>query len=585
LIKVRILIALLCYLVACAAMATNLFNAPHVDEVAHLPSGVSHWKFARFEMYRVNPPLVRLLASPPAVSGEQYDWRLFTNAVGQRPEFAIGRAQLSADGLALAERYVLPRILASSFLLITLLCLSLMAPESLGIRFPIYACLFLTFCPNFLAHAATIGPDVGAVAMGLVTSVACWRYLHKPAAGSAAVAGGALGLALLTKLTWLTGLLTFPATVLIGWVAFRGKIANRRPAKRVGDLCVFWSLALFTLNAGYLFDGTLVPLGEYEFCSETFGGEGSNIARHGNRFREGWLAAIPVPFPRDYVLGIDFLRYEVESKRWSFLMGQWRFGGWYHYYLMAVLLKTPVATLVAACLGFAALLLALRRRTVSIEVATMMLFLAIPSMACFASVSLSRGFNHHHRYILMIYPLLFALAAFLVSPAARDACGFRGADARVRGFAAALPTVLLILTAVSSLRVYPHFTSYFNVASGGPERGWHLLGFSNVDWGQDLTRVADWIEDHPDRRPIAFELDYSGVNGEMFGLPRREPPALPKTAAIEEVRRSVEQTEWWIISVKRLYDLPGEDGLQYLQKLEPVDRIAYAYHVYRIDPF
>jgi len=62
------------------------------------------------------------------------------------------------------------------------------------------------------------------------------------------------------------------------------------------------------------------------------------------------------------------------------------------------------------------------------------------------------------------------------------------------------------------------------------------------------------------------------------------PTYLPKGASIDELRSSISETQWWIISVKRLYNLPDEPGLEYLQQLEPVDKIAYAYHVYRIDP-
>ncbi|MEJ7640497.1 MAG: hypothetical protein WKF75_21635 [Singulisphaera sp.] len=30
-------------------------NSPILDEVAHLPAGISHWRFGTFDLYRVNP--------------------------------------------------------------------------------------------------------------------------------------------------------------------------------------------------------------------------------------------------------------------------------------------------------------------------------------------------------------------------------------------------------------------------------------------------------------------------------------------------------------------------------------------------
>ena len=39
--------------------------SPTWDETAHLPSGLSHWKYGDFTLYAVNPPLVRAVAALP----------------------------------------------------------------------------------------------------------------------------------------------------------------------------------------------------------------------------------------------------------------------------------------------------------------------------------------------------------------------------------------------------------------------------------------------------------------------------------------------------------------------------------------
>ncbi len=78
-----------------------------------------------------------------------------------------------------------------------------------------------------------------------------------------------------------------------------------------------------------------------------------------------------------------------------------------------------------------------------------------------------------------------------------------------------IASVLVLASALSSLRVHPHYTSYFNSMSGGPENGWRLLSFSNIDWGQDLGAVKKWIDSHPECRPISFEMDYFGTNGDF----------------------------------------------------------------------
>jgi hypothetical protein len=290
--------------------------------------------------------------------------------------------------------------------------------------------------------------------------------------------------------------------------------------------------------------------------------------------------------PQNFLLGIDYLKYEVEAKRWSFLMGEWKLGSWPHYYVMTTLYKTPEPTLLAALIGLGVLVVGIRRRMVEPQVISMFLFLIIPAAVCFASVSLQGGFNHHHRYVLMIYPPMFALAAYIASPVGVQLLRFRlpCLGPNKRSIAIPLAVTLAVLSAASSLRVHPYYTSYFNTLSGGPENGWRLLGFSNIDWGQDILEVDEWLKEHPNRRPLVMDLDYFGINGELFEVPTTLPPKYPSGTTIDEVRRSITETQWWIISVKRLYNYPGHDGVEYLQQLEPVDKIAYAYHVYRLDP-
>lgn len=40
-------------------------NSPNLYELAHLPASLSYWKFGRFDLYRVSPPLVRMMAVLP----------------------------------------------------------------------------------------------------------------------------------------------------------------------------------------------------------------------------------------------------------------------------------------------------------------------------------------------------------------------------------------------------------------------------------------------------------------------------------------------------------------------------------------
>ena len=560
---------------------------PNIDEVAHLPAGISHWKFERFDMYRVNPPLVRTVATiPNYLANTSYSWNLYDNSVGSRPEFTIGRDKLDQVKINHWKDFVYARLVALSFMILLSVVLMRWLGKLLGPYALVCLCTWLWFCPNLKANAPTILPDVGAVATGVLACYMFWLYWKTPSWEQVVACGVGLGFALLSKLTWLSAILSLPATLCLCLLLFRESRSKRSVAMTARHVFCILVLALAVVHVGYLFEDSVVPLRQYEFVSQVLGGTEATMANPGNRFKEGWLGMLPIPVPKNFILGIDHLKMEVEQKYWSFLLGEWKFGSWPHYYLMTTLFKTPEPTLLAAALGLGVLIVGTWRKMVAPEVISMFLFLVIPPLVAFASVSWQGGFNHHHRYVLMIYPPMFALAAYVASPVAVQLLRFRlpflGPERR--SIAVPLALSLAVLSAASSLRVHPYYTSYFNTLSGGPEYGWHLLGFSNIDWGQDILEVDAWLKAHPDRRPLVMDLDYSGMNGDLFDVPTSMPPKLPKGASIDEVRKSITETQWWIISVKKLYNLPDQKGLEYLQQIQPVERIAYAYHVYRIDP-
>ena len=51
---------------------------------------------------------------------------------------------------------------------------------------------------------------------------------------------------------------------------------------------------------------------------------------------------------------------------------------------------------------------------------------------------------------------------------------------------------LALWYAAGTLRDHPHHLAYFNEIAGGPANGYRHLVDSNLDWGQDLKRLAAW---------------------------------------------------------------------------------------------
>ena len=106
------------------------------------------------------------------------------------------------------------------------------------------------------------------------------------------------------------------------------------------------------------------------------------------------------------------------------------------------------------------------------------LFLPVVAVTLFLAISLSRV-NLGVRVVLPVLPFVYLLAArFVARPTPW------------RWVVAALAVGSVV---VSAVRVSPYPLGYFNEFVGGPERGVEVLGDSNLDWGQGLPALKEYM--------------------------------------------------------------------------------------------
>jgi hypothetical protein len=73
-------------------------HTPVVSEVLHLPAGVSHLYLERFDVFRVNPPLVRTIAAVPVrMLSPETDWKSYNNFPLVRCESEVAQDFLKAN--------------------------------------------------------------------------------------------------------------------------------------------------------------------------------------------------------------------------------------------------------------------------------------------------------------------------------------------------------------------------------------------------------------------------------------------------------------------------------------------------------
>jgi len=562
-------------------------HSPAIDEVGHLGAGLSHWHFRRFDLYCVNPPLVRLVACLPLLAAQpQTDWKRYDPTKYGRQEFLVGADFIAANGARALWYFTLARWACLPFSLLGGYVCYRWARDLYGDRAGVLALILWSFCPNVLAHAQLITPDVGAASMGVCAAYLYWRWLKAPGWLRAILAGVALGLAELTKTTWIVLWPLWPVLWAIWRYADRGKPSDVRWPRQAIQLAAVLLVGLYVLNVGYGFDGSFERLGDYPFVSDLLSAAKDpteELASAGNRFTGTWLARLPVPLPRDYVLGIDLQRLDFEQGHPSYLRGEWRHGGWWYYYLYGLAVKVPLGTWLLVGVAAAA---RFRRAPRAANWRDDLLLLA-PLATVLVLISSQTGFNHHLRYVLPIFPFAVIWTA-----------GVAGSGPVLGRRTSLVVGACLAWSVASSMAVYPHSLSYFNEIAGGPRGGpAHLLD-SNVDWGQDIIYLKRWLEEHPEADPLGLAY-FGGFDPTAIGLRFRLPPkgAIPGDPPAAPDAAPGPQPGWFAVSVAILhgcqYAIPdGRGGTEstdrpyyaYFQRFRPAATAGYSIYVYHVTP-
>ena len=552
-------------------------DSPTWDEVGHFAAGLEHWQYGRFQFYRVNPPLVRLVATTFIYLGYSDQCNIDGYSAyagpGGRPEFQVGRD----IALRLGERYFallsLARLTCIPFSILGGWICYRWAWDLWGGRSAVLALLLWCVCPSILGHGHLITPDVGATSTGLCASYAFWRWLRCPTIGWAVAAGMLLGVAQLTKLTWVVLLVLWPVL----WTAYQLMQTVRQPvygwSRQGTHIAVILLLSAWAINLGYGFEGSFRPLAEYRFVSQGMGGEGVLERVHGmalrNRFATSRLGAFRVPLPENYLSGIDVQKADFERRMWSYLRGEWRLGGWWYYYLYALLIKEPLGTWLLLVLAIGVTIFARGYSAPSRDE----LVLLAPALAVLVLVSSQTGFNHHLRYVLPALPFLFIWISKLA----------RSIDLGHRPVAA-VAGLCLLWSIGSSLWVYPHSLSYFNELAGGSKGGHYHLGNSNTDWGQDLLYLKRWLDKYPQASPLHLAYDLPLIDPKLVGIDWRPPPPGPQAESARQrsPRELGPLPGWHAVSVNRLHGRGRE--FEYFLEFQPVGMAGYSIYIYHITP-
>jgi len=548
-----------------------------IDEFAHVPAGVSYWDMGRFSLYREDPPLVRLLTTLPVyLSGSNTNYqRALTSA---RSEWNVGLDFIKANGPRSATIFFRARLVVIALAIFCAALIFWWTREIYGDAAAVVSSALWLLDPNVLAFSAAATVDIGAAAFGCLATYTYWRFLRGPSWTKTLACGLTLGLAQASKFSML-GL--YPAVFLLA-IAARNAIVPS-PGRFVAKLIVIFIVSLLTLNFVYQFSGSFRPLGSYSFKSELLSSrQTSNIqsAPHGNRFRGTALASVPLPLPKDYILGFDSQWWEGEIGLKNLSHGRLVQGGHWYSPLVTLMFKLPLGTLVLV-LTSAVLVLLNGRGYQAAEATAGVCALALIGLICSQT-----GFNWPIRYLLPAFALLLVAVGRLAQVASRS---------RLWRWALA---GCLAWNIGQLLIVHPCYLSYGNELVGGIRGAQQVFIGSNFDWGQDLVRLKKWSDDHPLLKPIVVTY-YGVLDAEDVGLPNRGLPGQfwrGAESAQPLVTDLPREPFYWAISSNVLNGLPcwmkletgaGFEGTIHSPFLKPenaIARIGSSIYMFKIIP-
>jgi hypothetical protein len=270
-------------------------------------------------------------------------------------------------------------------------------------------------------------------------------------------------------------------------------------------------------------------------------------------------------------------------------------------------------------------------------------------LVIFIFVSSQTGFSVHSRYIIPALPFFFIWISkvgrvfepsqhFEEAKANSDTSGLhsqplshnrvRGVVSWLRGRRQPVMAIFVVLALIwsvgSSLSIYPHSLSYFNelaailptpadesyptpiktheenqgllsrivsVITAGPRNAPRHLLDSNIDWGQDLFYLKDWLDTHSDVTLAGLAV-WGSYPATLTGIPQTPMP-LPGPIEKQPVsavtnNRVANQTAddlgpkpgWYALSVNYIYDRDRQ--YRYFLNFEPVAMAGYSIYIYHI---
>jgi hypothetical protein len=529
---VLVVIALLAEM-AVAMVTTAVEQTPTIDEPVYVGTAVVYVQQHSLRYNPEHPPLGKLIIATGLVFAHPY---LDRTLVGDQT--ALGQHVLYESGNDPWLLMLLARLPVIVLTLLFGLVVLAFASDLVGPGRALVALALYAFSPDIITHGSLATLDVPEAGFLLTSVWLLWRarlrpFLYLP------LAGLALGAAVATKMSALPAVpVLMLLAVLSVWHARRTDETGTRGTARLLALGVVGAAVMALVVVVVVWATYLAVDPRLRWTPPA-----DLPAAHGLRgLAVGWL-----PFPQPYLDGMR-IQFGFEGGRWeSFLFGRHYVGSLWYYLPAALLVKTPLGMLALWLAGAVTMVKVPRLRPAAP-------YVLVPTAVLLAS-AMTGSRNLGVRYALFVPMFLAVVAA--------------GVVAVRRRWVHVVTAVLVLFVAVSSLSTYPYYLPYSNEAFGGPSKTHLRLHDSNVDWGQDLGRLADRLRERYQGERIWLVYKGSGVPS-YYGIEASD----PRTVDPSEVHG--------LLVVSDSAAAKAEGRLKALiAGSKPIDEVGYSITLYR----
>jgi hypothetical protein len=525
------------------------------DEGFELGSGYSYLKTGKLRFNIEQPPLAKVLAAlpllylNPRLPVEDPSWI-------NKQDIEFGYAFMYHTGVPADTMLMAAR---SSIIVLTAALGVLMAAwtsRRFGSGPALLAVALLAFDPNMLAHGHYATTDLGATFFIFAACLAWDAFLGSGRKLHLVLAGILLGFAVGTKFS---ALMLFPIYGLLYAMRWWQQRKGFSLLHFAGSFLAVAAIAYMAIVAVYMPEAKFFvpawamkrpgpPLETIVDCRTLLGGVLCGAGR---------VASLQA---NSFVHGLSNFAWHNSTGHLSYLLGKQSQTGWWYYFPVVFLVKTPIADLLLFSVLLLSGLVAPVRNGFSAKLRSLpaaWVTILVPAIVYFGLSMMSR-IDLGVRHLLPFYPFFFiALAA-----------GFSALVKSRPPWTGGLLIMVGVLLVAESLSACPDYLSFFNLVSGGTWQGPHYLLDSNIDWGEDLKKLKVYMDAHPAPK---YCLEYFGTaDPYYYGI--EHPGYVPRTNQPGE-RQNMDCMV--AISVTLLHDLyEAPDSFTWLRARKPVDRVG-----------